>query len=288
MTPPSPLISPDGAYWWDGQNWQPMPMPSAPAPVESPPPLASRPAWLPEGSDLPGTPAAIPPEPMGEPASPTSALPPPVWHPRTPPSSGTRTLVVIVAIGALALIVVGGGVWAVYQFARQSSTVATGNPAASPSPSLQPTPSPSPSPSPAAVQPLTAQLGGDYCPVAHRGDSACWKGSFINTGPPVGNLAMTFIIGSPYTNWFASHANGTLSGFYTSAGCQLDVPHAQIVCGTVPPGGEVDVYLGGDVSARGTFIYAVKFADISRGSPVYVDQHADGTHDIVSWTERIT
>ena len=49
-----------------------------------------------------------------------------------------------------------------------------------------------------------------------------------------------------------------------------------------------EVYLGGDVTTRGTFNYAVKFADISSGSPLYVNQHADGTHDIVSWREVLT
>jgi hypothetical protein len=42
----------------------------------------------------------------------------------------------------------------------------------------------------------------------------------------------------------------------------------------------------GVVSTAGTFRYAVKFADISSGSAVYVNQRLDGTHEVVSWTER--
>ena len=99
---------------------------------------------------------------------------------------------------------------------------------------------------------------------------------------------MIFVIGSPYSNWFASHANGTLSGFYTSSGCEVDAANSRIVCGRVGPNQEVDVYLGGDVTSRGTFNYAVKFADISGASAVYVNQHPDGTHDVVSWREVIS
>ena len=91
-----------------------------------------------------------------------------------------------------------------------------------------------------------------------------------------------------YSNWFANHSNGTLSGFYTTPGCDVNAAASEIVCGPVPPGAEVDVYLGGDVTTRGTFSYAVKFADVSGPSPVYVNQHPDGTHEIVTWSERIT
>jgi hypothetical protein len=110
----------------------------------------------------------------------------------------------------------------------------------------------------------------------------------LNTGPAIHKLALIFVIGGGYDDWFAHHANGTLSGFYTTAGCDVDAANHQMVCGNVAPGGQVDVYLGGDVTTRGTFHYAVKFADISSGSPVYVNQRSDGTHDVVSWTEVIT
>ena len=58
-----PQISPDGNYWWDGQAWQPMPLPAAPA---APAPVADQPAWL----EQPAAAAAPQPEPslMPEPA----------------------------------------------------------------------------------------------------------------------------------------------------------------------------------------------------------------------------
>ncbi len=150
-------------------------------------------------------------------------------------------------------------------------------------------PSSAASPSPSIVAgPLFGQLGGEYCPVAHRGDSACWKGSLLNTGPGIRKLAFMFVIGAGYSNWFANHASGTLSGFYTTPGCDVNAAASEIVCGPVPPGGEVDIYLGGDVTTRGTFNYAVKFADVSGPSPIYVNQNPDGTHEIVTWSERIT
>jgi hypothetical protein len=61
-----------------------------------------------------------------------------------------------------------------------------------------------------------------------------------------------------------------------------------IVCGGVAAKGTVSAYMQGVVSKAGTFKYAVKFADISSGSPVYVNQRLDGTHEVVSWSERIT
>jgi hypothetical protein len=193
-------------------------------------------------------------------------------------------LAILAGTALLLVVVVGTGVWVL---AHQPTTAP--DVASSVSPSAAATPDESPSPSPAVASlPLTADLAGDYCPVAHRGDSACWKGAVINTGPPIGKLAFIFIVGTPYANWFANHANGTLSGFYTTPGCEVDAAHVRIVCGSVGPGQEVDVYLGGDVSRLGTFTYAVKFADISSGSPVYIDQHPDGTHDVVSWREVIS
>jgi len=90
-----------------------------------------------------------------------------------------------------------------------------------------------------------------------------------------------------YTNWFSTHANGTLSGFYTSSGCTVDSANVRIVCGPVAAGQEVDVYLGGDVTVRGSFAYAVKFADVAGPSVVYVNENPDGSHGIVQWREVI-
>jgi hypothetical protein len=190
----------------------------------------------------------------------------------------------VAAVSAIALMVTGAGVWAWHKMSDQSQQAVS----VSPSPAVTPSAADSPRPSPTVALPLSAQLAGDYCPVAHPGDAACWKGSLVNTGPAIGKLTMIFITDPPYSDWFAHHANGTLSGFYTSPGCDVDPAHSRIVCGAVSPNARIDVYLGGDVTTRGTFNYAVKFADISSGSPSYVNQHPDGTHDVVSWREAIT
>lgn len=140
---------------------------------------------------------------------------------------------------------------------------------------------------PVIALPLTADLQGEYCPVSRLNSNACWHGALQNTGPPIGKLALIFVTGGGYTNWFTTHTGPALSGFYTTPGCELDASHAQMVCGSVSAGGSVEVYLSGDTSKRGTFRYAVKFADISSGTPVYIDQNPDGTHRVVSWYETI-
>jgi hypothetical protein len=237
---------------------------------------------------VPGAaPPAVEPRPAPAAASPPDAVAPPAWAPQRPRSSAVPILIAVAAVVVLAVIAGGLALWALQPAGNQT---AAGLPSAEPSTattSATPSAVPSPSPSLVAAQPLTARLAGDYCPVRHVGDSACWKGSVVNTGPPIQNLAMIFIVGSPYSNWFATHSNGTLSGFFTSPGCQIDAAHSRIVCGPVAAGQEVDAYLGGDVSKRGAFNYGIKFADIGGGSPVYINQHANGTHDAVTWREVI-
>lgn len=295
MTGQTPQISPDGAYWWDGQAWRPMPLPNAPVQAAPPTPQTPRPSWLPEGVDIPGesggTAIAVSPvvaasgsSTQAPFASPLVGMAQAPWIAPARPSSTSRITVMVAAVAALALMAGGAGFWVLHQSNSQSDIASSVNPAVS----APVSPAASAIPTQVAALPLTAQLGGDYCPVAHRGDAACWKGSFVNTGPSIGKLAMIFVVGAPYSNWFANHSNAALSGFYTSSGCDLDSANLRIVCGAVGLGQEVDVYLGGDVTARGTFNYAVKFADISTESPVYVDQHPDGTHDVVSWQEVIS
>ncbi len=289
MTPPTPQISPDGAYWWDGQAWRPMPPrpPPAPAQQPAPEPAAAMPSWLPAGTELPGQLSAAPAVAAVETASaipePAYAEPAPAWMAPQPPRS-SNTMIIVAAVAALALMAGGVGIYAFTQFLnRQTTDTTSANAVVTKTPSA----GVSPSSLPGTNLPLTGQLGGDYCPVAHPNDAACWQGSFLNTGPGIRQLAMIFVTGGGYDDWFAHHANGTLSGFYTTPGCNVDAAHSRMVCGAVAPGGQVNVYLGGDVTTRGTFRYAVKFADISSGSAVYVDQHPDGTHDVVSWTEVI-
>ena len=240
-----------------------------------------RPDWLPEDAVIPGPPASVPSPNYPEVVAAPVGIPTPAWA--APAANPSRRPIIIAAVAALVVMVGGTGAYAVYQAVNRSAPTSTSASVTSVTPSS----APSPSASPVVVQPLTGELGGDYCPVSHHGDAACWKGSFLNTGPAIQKLAMIFVIGSGYHNWFASHANWAMSGFYTTPGCVIVAAKSEMVCGAVPAGGQVTVYLGGDVTTRGTWHYAVKFADIASGSPVYVDQHPDGTHDVVSWTEVI-
>ena len=66
--PPTPPISPDGNYWWDGQSWQPMPVPAS-APVAPPTPGPSpvdKPAWLDQAPAWLDPQAAVAPAPPVE------------------------------------------------------------------------------------------------------------------------------------------------------------------------------------------------------------------------------
>lgn len=189
----------------------------------------------------------------------------------------------VAAGSAIALMLGWAGLW-VWQQNAPTQSASSANPA----PSLATADTASPSPSPVVALRLTAQLGGQYCPVAHPGNTACWKGSLTNTGPAIRKLAMTFVTGPPYADWFAHHGNAMLSGFYTTPGCELDAPRIRIICGSVGPNEVVNVYLVGDVTTTGTFNYAIKFSDISGSAPVYVNQRPDGTHEVVSWSEAIT
>ena len=230
-------------------------------------------------------------------------------HTATDPGGGgyPRSVVLMLAVGMTGLLAATAvlGFYALgSQFPAGGAVAAVTSPAASPSPTptqsssptptakavpakkTQPAPAAAPAPRPAA--PLTARLSGSYCPVMRIGDTACWHGGLTNTGPRIGRLAMIFVVGGGYTNWFTTHAGPSLSGFYTTAGCTVDAANARILCGAVPSGGSVSVYLEGDVSKAGVFGYAVKFADISSGRVVYIDQNANGTHQVVSWSETIT
>ena len=285
MAPPNAVLSPDGAYFWDGQGWRPVTAPQTPPAAQ---PQADRPSWLPaETLPPPATAPAVLPPVVEQPStsvyfSPTAAEAP-LWQSPAPPKSDSRTMLMLAA-GVLVLLVGVAG-YSAYQLNQQNAgAVTAGSHVASPTPLASPT-------APASVAPalpLTAQLDGSYCPVAHLNNTACWRGNVVDTGPRIGKLALIFVTGGGYTNWFTTHSNPALSGFYTTAGCDLDVPNGRMVCGSVQQGEQVTVYLMGDTTKRGTFHYAVKFADISSGSPVYIDQLSNGTHQVVSWYEKIT
>ncbi len=281
MAPPNTVLSPDGAYYWDGQAWRPT-QPAAPVVAQQQP--ADRPSWLPADSAPPAVPS--PPLPEQHASAAYDAAPSastPAWAAQAPPGNGSRTMVMAGA-GLILLLLLGVAGYTIFQGMQQNVDVNTTSQLSTPSPIVSPTAQPTA----AAALPLTAELDGEYCPVAHLNKTACWRGSLLDTGPRIGKLALIFVTGGGYTNWFATHTNPMLSGFYTTPGCELDVPHGRMLCDSVAPGGSISVYLVGDTSKRGTFHYAVKFADVSSGSPVYVDQNPDGTHQVVSWYERIT
>src|SRR5689334_4058497 len=88
--PPSPQISPDGHYWWDGRAWQPMPAAAAPAPT---PAAEAPPSWLAVQPQAPvaaraATPAQYYPESAYQ--QPAYEQPPagaPSWATPAPPSN---------------------------------------------------------------------------------------------------------------------------------------------------------------------------------------------------------
>src|SRR5713101_7645474 len=48
-----PQVSPDGAYWWDGQAWQATVLDSGATSAAPPVQEAAKPSWLPAGVELP-------------------------------------------------------------------------------------------------------------------------------------------------------------------------------------------------------------------------------------------
>src|SRR6266446_5385788 len=103
-----PQVSPDGAYWWDGQAWQPTAI-DARATIAQPVAEGARPSWLPVGVELPK-----PSDPLDAPLTPAAivasdgAVFTPAWAgetdtPDTSLSNGQKILV-------WAGLVLGGGI----------------------------------------------------------------------------------------------------------------------------------------------------------------------------------
>ncbi len=117
-----PQVSPDGAYWWDGQAWQPTLLDSSATSVAQPVHEPARPSWLPVGVELPSpsdaldaplTPGAIaaPDGSVFTPAvigAPAGAVFTPAWAGETdaPDTSLSITKKVLVWAGAI----LGGGI----------------------------------------------------------------------------------------------------------------------------------------------------------------------------------
>lgn len=280
MGPPNATVSPDGAYFWDGQAWRPI--------TSATPTGGGGEYW--DGQGWTQT-----PNQAREPASrQVSAAPArlPAWS-------------VALVGGAMVVLLVTVAGFGVYLFTGQPApgtpvAVVTGSPdataSATASPTVLPTVRPSPKPSPtrtpvAVTKPppaLTATIDGSFCPVSRVGETSCWLGRIVNRGPRIGRLAVVFTTRSGYDNWFATHSHFGLQPGDTSPGCSIDAPHLRIVCGPLATGAEIEVHLVGEVAAVGDYQYAVGFADISSGTTRYVDMNPDGTHDLLGWTERIS
>lgn len=236
-------MSPDGAYWWDGQAWQP---------VQAAAPQA-------------------PPEP--------TVQAPPRWARPAGPSSPYGMVATASAV-AIALMLAGAGVWA-WQNLR-----GTGAPPPSTISAAQ-VETVSPNLGGVLDRGLAGRIAGEYCPVLHEGETSCYKVSLTNTGPAIGRLAIIFRVGKPYTDWTANHPHAVLTASMTTQGCSLDAVNSAIVCGSVAPKGEVAAYLQGAVQGTGTFKYAVAFADVSPGAPVFLNQRIDGTYQVLTYTETV-
>ena len=116
-----PQVSPDGAYWWDGQAWQPTAI-DARATIAQPVVEVARPSWLPVGVELPNpsdpldaplTPAAIvaPDGSIFTPAvigAPAGAVFTPAWAGET--DAPDRSLSITTKILVWAGLVLGGGI----------------------------------------------------------------------------------------------------------------------------------------------------------------------------------
>src|SRR5436190_14690920 len=126
--PATPPISPDGNYWWDGQGWQPMPFPGAPAAVlpsqatQAAPVAVAQPTWL--DQPLP----SLQPEPAPVVPVVQEVASAPAWQ---APARGSRTWIYIT--GALLIVVIAvTGLYLGTQFRSQARNTAA---VVSPSPS---------------------------------------------------------------------------------------------------------------------------------------------------------
>lgn len=187
----------------------------------------------------------------------------------------------IVAVAAIALMIVGGGVWAWQNMrtdnAPPASTLSTAK--------IERVPADL---SALLDSGLAGNFAGEYCPVLHEGDTACFKVSFTNTGPAIGRLAIILRVGKPYADWIETHPHAMLPPGTTTQGCALDATSSAIVCGAVGPKVEIAAYLHGIVKGTGTFKYAVAFADISSGKPVFLNQRLDGAYQVLTYTETVS
>jgi hypothetical protein len=104
QTPPE--VSPDGRYWWDGREWQPMPQAGDATPVQQSTRVTARPPWLPEGIDIPSAPNAADIAQGADVGPAETVMPAPLWDQPAPPR-GLISKVMLwagVALGAAILV----------------------------------------------------------------------------------------------------------------------------------------------------------------------------------------
>lgn len=106
-----PIYSPDGRFWWDGRQWQPVPG----APLDGPPPPSGPPQWM-----------QAPSQPGG------------AWSPGAQPPRRRNRLPLIIGIAALVLVLITVAV-VIYLYPWQAAGRAT-TPSSSASTSAEPSP----------------------------------------------------------------------------------------------------------------------------------------------------
>lgn len=248
---------------------------------------------------MPGAPSESAPSPL--PIAPAQVVQ--SWNPAPASRFGIRPYI---AVGVAALLVLGTVGWVVHSAAStQTSDDADIAVAASPVPSVaatSPVPTAAPSPAPAATcdpygactgsenGPFTtgyrAYLSGVFQPETPIGGQSRATVMLLNKGQPIGNLAIIFVTApqSGYNNWWTLHKS---IGAVQPTSCKVNNALPGFVCGSIPANGSANVTMTGTATARGTFQYAVKFADIAGGKTAFIDEHADGAHDYVAWGEVV-
>jgi hypothetical protein len=262
-------------------------------------PPGDRPSWLAPEVQMPATPT--PPTPSAVPQTPAEVVQ--SWH-RQPASRFSTNA--YIAVGVVALLVLGTAGWVVHSAASSRPADDTGTvAAASPVPSAaaaSPVPAAAPSPAPAATcDPYGACTGSENGPFS-TGYRAYLSGVFqpetpiggksratvmlLNKGQGIANLAIIFVTApqSGYSNWWTLHRS---IGLMQPTTCKLNSSLPGFVCGSVPANTSANVTMVGIATTPGTFQYAVKFADIAGGKTAYIDEHADGARDYVAWSEVV-
>src|SRR6266851_1239563 len=104
-----PQVSPDGAYWWDGQAWQPTLLDSAATSAAQSVQEVAQPSWLPAGVELP-SPSDPPDAPLTSAVigAPVGAVFTPAWAGET--DAPDTSLSIGKKIMVWAGLVLGGGI----------------------------------------------------------------------------------------------------------------------------------------------------------------------------------